>query len=185
MNAPLYSIDREYFEVSGKELPGPITPFAPYEITCKHPNVTVDHISREFFCEDCDIILGYYDNPSEELLSSHLCQSFIIKPKANGVQKTFNDLRLELTPPILRAIESNFKEVTEGKVKKGKPRRSILAVCYIVAMSSKLSKLSDVLDTFKIDMQSFVVGLRSYESKFGPVDFTHMEVPKGFLSTSK
>ena len=177
------STDRELCELLGLE--SPPLPCAKLTEACNHPNVTIDYISRQIYCVECSVVLGYYDTPTEELLSSQLCQSFIIKPNTNGVKKTFGDLRLEITPYDLAQIEDDFKEVTEGKIKKGKPRRSILAACYIVAMSSKLSELSDVLNTFKIDLQSFVVGLRSYESKFGPVDFTHMVVPKGFPSTNK
>ena len=105
-------------------------------------------------------------------------QRIVIKPYTNGVKKTLDELALAIHPYNRVRIENDFKEVTEGKVKKGKPRRSILSVCYIVALPNKQQKLSDLLEAFRIDQQSFVVGLCTYKSKFSPVDLTHMEVPK-------
>ena len=146
------------------------------EQTCTHPRVGVDPNTKELYCEECDVILLYYDLAEEDYFN----QSVIVKPKINGVKKTFDSLGITLEPYQLNKIEQEFKTVTEGKIKKGKPRRSILAVCYIVEMQPKV--LKEVLDIFKTNQTYFIVGLRAYEAKFGPVDFTQMEVPTGFLS---
>ena len=168
-----YTIDREICEALGSEHPlSQITP----PLTWEHPNVTID--DRLIYCKDCDVVLWYYNDLTEELLSSHQCQDFVIKPHISGVKKTLEDLCLYIPPSKIIQIENDLKEVTEGKVKKGKPRHSILAICYIVAMPKKLNMFLDLLEVFKITQQSFIVGLRAYESKFGSVDLTHMEVPK-------
>ena len=147
---------------------------------CKHPNVALDSTYNYIYCEDCDVILEYYSDPTDELSSN---KNIVITSRIDGVKKTLDDLCLDIQPYQSVQIGNYFRQVTEGKVKKGKPRRSILAVCYLVAMPNKLNKLSDLLDAFKITERSFIVGLRTYESKLGPVDLTHMEVPKELLSS--
>ena len=161
-------IDRDFLNLLTKTQP---------TNTCTHQRVQVDLNTKELYCEECDAILLHHNSAEEP----HFNQSFIVKPKTNGVKKTFESLGINLEPYQLNKIEQSFKAVAQGKIKKGKPRRSILAICYIVEMQPRV--LKDVIDTFKINRDYFIPGLRAYEDEFGPVDFSRMEVQKEFLNT--